>query len=246
VKMIHHGWLPLLMVSLLAGCATTSAPKAFRAHPQMSALLTDANRIMVIPLKIEIFQISAGGVHEKMDAWCKQGHTNLMAAIEQELDKRPMLSIKAFNETLLSQDQHANLDQTRALFDVVSFSIWMHSYGSGPNFFPEKAENFHYSLGTEIRDLMDDVDVLLLFHCYEHIPSSGKQAVDAGMVVLGLLGGVFLQPTTGATVLNIALVDADSGAIIWYNQFIGGGSADIRNPIKATEIIQALLKDFPL
>ena len=246
MKMILHGWLPLLMVSLLAGCATTTAPKAFRAHPLMSALLTDASRIMVIPLKIEIFQISAGGVREKMDAWSGQGRTNVMAAIQQELEKRPMLNIKTFNESLISQAQRVNFDQTQALFDVVSFSIWMHSYGSGPNFFADKAENFHYSLGTEIRDLTDDVDVLLLCHCYEHVPSTGKKAIDAGMVVLGLLGGVFLQPATSATVLNLALVDADSGTIIWYNQFTGGGRADIRNPIEATAIIQALLQDFPL
>jgi hypothetical protein len=213
----------------------------------MAALVEKTHRIVAIPLQVDICQISAGGVREKMDEWCGQARSNVMAAVQQELDKRPMLNIKNFNEMLLSQDQRANLDQTRALFDAVSLSIVMHTYGGGGQVvFQEKVEKFEYSLGTEVRELSEAVDAMLFVKCYEHIPTTGKKAVETGKLFLGVLTGVIMPVDVGFTHLSMALVNAETGTIIWYNQYSTGGSAGLRNPIKATAIVQELFKGFPL
>jgi len=244
MKRARYGWWLLIICYLLSGCATT--PSAFKAHPQMPTILADANRIMVIPLKIELHQISAGGVPEKMDAWCGQARTNVMAAIQQELNKRPMLNIKTFNETLLSQDQRTNLDQTRALFEAVSISIVVHAYAGSGQTFTEISEDFDYSLGAEVSALASNVDAILFVQSYESIPTAGKKAVETGKVVLGLLTGVIMPVNVGFTHLSMALVDANKGTVIWYNQIGKSGSASLRNPIKTTAIIQELFKDFPM
>ena len=232
------------MCCLLYGCAT--APSAYRAHPQMHDMLNGVNRIMIIPLKIELSQVSAGGVAEKMDEWCMQARNNVMAAIEQELNKKPLLNVKAFKETLLSQGQRTNLDETRALFEAVSLSIVIHTYGGSGQSFAENIDSFEYSLGTEVSELADDVDAILFVLSYEHIPTAGKKAVEAGRVVLGLLAGVIMPANVGFTHLSMALVDADNGTLIWYNQYGTSGSSNLRNPIKTTTIIQELLRSFPL
>ena len=246
MKINHYGFGVLLVCALLYGCASTPAPRAYRAHPQMMAMLADVSRIMVIPLKIELSQVSAGGVAEKMDEWCIQARNNVMAAIEQELNKKPLLNLKAFNETLLSQGQRANLDQTRALFEAVSLSIVVHTYGSAGQTFTDTVENFDYSLGSEISDLADGVDAILFVLSYENIPTAGKKAVETGKVVLGLLAGVIMPVNVGFTHLSMALVDTDEGTLIWYNQYGTSGSSNLRNPIKATTIVQELLRSFPL
>jgi hypothetical protein len=212
----------------------------------MVDMLADVSRITVIPLKIELSQVSAGGIAEKMDDWCVQARNNVMAAIEQELRKKPLLNIKPFSPALLSRSQQTNLDQTCALFEAVSLSIVIHTYSGSGQTFTEKIKDFNYSLGPEVSELNDGVDTILFVLSYENIPTAGKKAVETGKMVLGLLAGVVMPVDVGFTHLSMALVDADQGTLIWYNQYGASGSADLRNPIKTTTIVQELLRSFPL
>jgi hypothetical protein len=50
----------------------------------------------------------------------------------------------------------------------------------------------------------------------------------------------------GGTIVSIALVDANTGSIIWYNLHGSGISADLRDPIKTTTIVKKLLDDLPI
>jgi hypothetical protein len=106
--------------------------------------------------------------------------------------------------------------------------------------------NFDYSLGKEVGELSAEVDVLLFVRCIDIIPTAGKQALETGKLILGALAGVALPVNMGGTLVSIALVDADTGLIIWYNQHGSGYSADLRDPIKTTTIVKKLLDDLPI
>ena len=233
----------LLVTSIFAGCA---AGPNYRSNPQFSEKINSAKRIVLIPLRADVYQLTAGGVKEKMDEWTQQAKRNVMTAIQEELERKQLLSIKPFEEMLLSSEKKANLIETAALYDAVSSSILFHTYGQPPNQFPEKIKNFDYSLGPEIKELVGDVDAVLFVSCVDHIATAGRKAVQAGSIILGALVGVSITPNMGITSISIALVDADSGSIMWYKAHRSGGDHDLRNPINTNTLVKELLKDLPI
>ena len=110
----------------LTACATS--PASYRSNTQFDEKLKTTKRITVIPLEIEICELSAGGVKEKIDQWCIQAKNNVMTAIQKELKVKPLLFVKPFYENMLSEDQRSNLDETSALFDAVNSSIIIHPH----------------------------------------------------------------------------------------------------------------------
>lgn len=233
----------LLGCLLLSACAT--AP-TYRVHPQLKEKIEPSKIIMVIPLKTDVYQITAGGVTEKMDEWSSQAKRNVMRAIQEEVSKKPLMFVKTFEETLLSEGQRTNLQETQALFDAVNSSIIIHTYGPPQQLFSDKVNNFIYSLGPEVKELAPDVDALLFVSCSDQISTGGRKALQAGSVILGALVGVQMTPLYGVTSVCIALVDANTGSFLWYNYHGSRGDHDLRNPINTTTLIKELLKDFPI
>lgn len=244
------------ILCILTGClflsACATSPASYRINPRLNEKLKTTKRITVIPLEIEVYELFAGGIKEKIDQWCAQAKNNVMTAIHKELEVKPLLFVKPFHETMLSEDQRSNLDETRALFDAVNSSILTHTYGVTEHSFPEKIENFDYSLGNEVGELAKEIDALLFVKCIDIIPTTGKERLETSKLILGIaasiaLGTNLIQPINmGGTLVSIALVDADSGSIIWYNLHGSGISADLRDPIKTTTIVKKLLDDLPI
>lgn len=233
----------ILACLLISACAT--APR-YRAHPQINSKIENVKTITVIPLKVDVYQITAGGVKEKMDEWCMQAQRNVLTAIEDDLKLRPLLNIKSFPETLMSEDRKINLEQTGALFEAVNSSIIIHTYGQPVHRFPEKIQNFDYTLGPEVRQLSNQTDALLLVRGVDNIATAGRKAVQAGGVILGALVGVNINPNLGVTAVNLALVDANTGEVLWFNYHASAGDHDLRNPIDTTAMVMDILKDFPI
>jgi hypothetical protein len=233
----------LLIGLLISACAT---PPRYRAHPQLNTRIEKVNTITVIPLKVDVYQVTAGGVKEKMDEWCMQAKRNVLTAIENDLKLRPLLNIKSIPETFMSEDKKINLEQTDALFEAVNSSIIIHTYGQPIHRFPEKIQNFNYTLGPEVRQLSNQTDALLLVRGVDNISTGGRKALQAGRVILGALVGVQVTPMLGATAVNLALVDANTGEILWFNFHASAGDHDLRDPINTTAMVMDILKDFPI
>jgi len=233
----------ILACLLISACAT--APR-YRAHPQINSKIENVKTITVIPLKVDVYQLTAGGVKEKMDEWCMQAQRNVLTAIEDDLKLRPLLNIKSFPETLMSEDRRINLEQTGALFEAVNSSIIIHTYGQPVHRFPEKIQNFDYTLGPEVRQLSNQTDALLLVRGVDNIATAGRKAVQVGSVILGALAGVQVTPNMGVTAVNLALVDANTGEVLWFNYHASAGDHDLRNPIDTTAMVMDILKDFPI
>ena len=170
----------------------------------------------------------------------------MLTVIEDELKLRPLLNIKSFPEILMSEDRKINLEQTAALFEAVNSSIIIHTYGQPVHRFPEKIQNFDYTLGPEVRQLSGQTDALLFVRGVDNIATAGRKAVQAGSVILGALVGVQVTPNMGVTAVNLALVDANTGEVLWFNFHASAGDHDLRNPVDTTALVMDILKDFPI
>ncbi|MEJ2171047.1 MAG: hypothetical protein P8X90_36620 [Desulfobacterales bacterium] len=233
----------ILIFSIFTGCAI--GPN-YRYNPTLSEKMHATKSIVLIPLKTDVYQLTAGGVKEKMDEWSVQAKQNVMTAVQENLKTKPMLIIKPFEELLLSSEKKENLEETSALYDAVSSSIQLHTYGPPDQLFSDKIKNFDYSLGAEVAELAGDADAILFVSCVDHIATAGRKAVQAGSIILGALVGIQITPSMGTTSVSIALVDADSGFILWYNFHGSGGDHDLRDPINTTTLVKQLLKDLPI
>lgn len=237
--------LSLLLAGLLfAGCASVSP---YRAHPSLEERGKVIKTVVVLPPRVEVFQLTAGGIKEKMDEWSAEAKKNVMTAIEGELTGRPGLLIKPLSEDSLPREVESDLEETQALFDAVNASIIFHTYGPPEQLFSDKIKGFDYSLGQEVEGLrILEADALLLVRGVDHISTEGRKALQTGAVLLGALVGVVVVPRGGVAAVSIALVDAHSGSILWYNFKGSAGGHDLRDPTSAASLVKGLLKDFPI
>ncbi len=87
---------------------------------------------------------------------------------------------------------------------------------------------------------MKDTDTRVGGRCSDQISTAGRKAL---FVAATLLGAV---PNYGATIVCMALVDASTGEILWYNYHGSRGDQDLRDPIKTTAVVKKLFRDFPV
>ncbi len=214
-----------LSVLLIAACAT---PSSYRASPNLEQKRNLIKAVVVLPPAIHVESLSAGGVHEEQEEWSRQAEKNVMTAVEEQLKGRSGLRIEYLPKDTLSKEMEANLTETQALFDAVSTSVVVHTYGPEPARFPEKISNFDYSLGPEVNQLAGPADALLVIRADDHISTEGRKSLQVAGMVLGALVGVVMVPVAGTTVASAALVDARSGSLLWYNLTGSQGGYDLR------------------
>ncbi len=221
----------------LAACATPSEPSV-RLHPQYKERLGGAKSVGVVPPKVVVFELGAGGVREPKDDWSAAARTNVSTAVVKSLRGA------GYDAKLLepAADVKDDLDEVRLLYEAVAPSIVYATYGQK---FPAKVQKFDYSLG-DVSKLLDrlGVDVLAIPYGSDEISTGGRKATQAvGMAVAALLGVGAVQ-RSGVTFVNLAIVDR-SGAVVWFNVRGAGGSYDLRDLASAQEMVGRLVQDLP-
>ncbi len=78
--------LPVFL--LLVACAV---PRNDRINPQYQEKLSSTKSITVVPLSTDVYQITAGGVVEKMDEWSAMARRNVMTAVNGEITAKQMV-----------------------------------------------------------------------------------------------------------------------------------------------------------
>lgn len=234
----------VLLALLIAACAIPSSSS--RASPNLDQKRSLIKAVVILPPTVHVETLSAGGVHEEQEEWSMQAEKNVMTAVEEQLKGRSGLHIEYLPKDSLSKEIESNLTETQALFDAVSTSVVIHTYGPEPARFPEKISNFDYSLGPEVNKLAGPADALLVIRAEDHISTEGRKSLQVAGMIIGALAGVVMVPVGGTTVASAALVDARSGSLLWYNLTGSQGGYDLRDSNSANELVKRLLADFPV
>jgi len=219
----------------LFGCATTG----YRVHPELEMRSKDVKTAALISPDIKGYEFTAGGVRELRDEWCSKSRDNVEEATIKCLHDK-LADVKP---TPVNGEVQEELEEVYALYKAVSTSIQLHIYG--PFGFPEKKKNFDYSVGS-IKRILETLgaDVLIFVYGSDEISTSGRKALQAGAVAIGLLTGVIVIPRGGITEVSVGTVDA-SGSILWYNVKRAEGGYDLRNRESAINLLTEILSDFP-
>lgn len=219
-------------LALLSGCATTATQSHVTALRHSSA----SSRIVLMPLDVELMEMSLGGVLEPKPDWTAAART----FITEEL--RAQKATLGFELTEYVDDgpleEQELVDQLVRVHAAVGRAIRRnHRPGQSVYGLGDKPL---WSLGEEVRVLKKKTgaDYALFVHVRDSYASDGRKLVMvAGAALrLGLLGGV----QSGFA----SLVDLETGDIVWFNQ-LGRAEGDLRSREPAAESVKMLMNEFP-
>jgi hypothetical protein len=193
-------------------------------------------KVAIIPTDIELFSISAGGVLEPKADWTESASRYFKEAL---LRKNQALGLSGVELSEKDADEAAEINSLHA---AIARSIGMHHFGMLK--LPTKEGKLDWSLGEAVQPIkkMTGADYALFSWVRDSYASDERKAAMVAIAVL-TLGRAALHG--GAQIGYASLVDLNTGRVVWFNQLLRS-SGDLREPDKAAETLDVLLREFPI
>jgi hypothetical protein len=220
------------LVAALSATATSALAQSRQLAPGFTALPKDA-RVVIAPLDVELFSISAGGVLEPKADWTESALQHMKGALQE---KAKTLGLAAQAE--LSEAKADELAELLQLHAAVARSIAIHHTGILK--LPTKEDRLEWTFGDTLRPLQQATGARYAVFTWvrDSYASAERKAMMVGMALLGIgIGG-------GAQIGYATLVDLETGQVLWFNQ-LARASGDLRDGKAAAESVNALLTGFP-
>jgi hypothetical protein len=228
--------LHLLLVAIaglaLSGCA---APVK-RQIPELQRDPAGPTTIVLMPLDVELGQLTAGGVVQPHAEWTEAAIRHMRAALEKQATGRNLTVVDYHPERGSPEDQATGLE-LMTLHRAVGGSILLHEYLGGYAL-PSKKDKFDWSLGPAVGAISRShaADYALFLYVRDSYATGGRVALIMAAAVLGV-------GLTGGTQVGYAsLVDLKSGDVVWFNRLVRT-VGDLRTPEAAEETVKVLLAD---
>ena len=222
----------LLFLSLCGVAPPASAQSKNRA-PGFESLPADVT-IVIMPVDIELFEISAGGVLEPRADWTALAAGHFRDALEA---KRKTARLKTM---FLSEQDADELAEINTLHAAVARAISIHHFGQSQMQLPTKQGKLDWSLGEPVGRIREKTGADYAFFCWIRDSYASGERV-ATMIALALVG---VGTSGGVQVGYASLVDLRTGHVLWFNR-LARPSGDLREADKARETLDALLDNFP-
>lgn len=233
-----HSIFPLLiLVLLLTACAT---PQKYAASPAFinASAAQKPKKVLLLPIDIDVIEISAGGVPEKVEAWSKQAKSNVKQSLQKTIGTKQNFELIEIPE--MDTSEKDILEQYLAFYEVVGGDAFI--FGRSPDpAWQHKTKHFDYTLGNGLSFLKQKTgaDAALFVVGSDQISTGGRKAA----IVLGAMIGVVIP--AGMTFVSVGLVELDSGNILWLNYDFGGGNWDIRDQADTDKLVTNIFMDYP-
>jgi len=221
------------LVALLAGCAAQAVQ---RQTPEVRREAGKIPTIVVMPLDVELAQLTAGGIPEPHAEWTEAALKHMRGALEAEARSRNVKLAYFDGERGSADDRQMSLDLVK-LHRAVGGSVLVHQYLQG-NALPSKDGKFDWSLGPSVAAISRsyEADYALFLYVRDSYATAGRVA----FIVVAALMGAGVQG--GSQVGFASVVDLKTGDIVWFNRLVRG-TGDLRTPEAAAETVKTLVSD---
>ena len=199
--------------------------------PGFTALPLDA-KVMLAPLDLELFELSAGGVLVPRADWTEAANRHMGVALQR---KAAALGLSTQPLSSSAADEQAELLHLHA---AVARAVSMHHMGSVK--LPTKEDRLDWSFGDSLRPLRDVSGARygLFTWMRDSYATAERKAMMVGLALLGV--GI----TGGFQVGYASLVDLETGHVLWFNEVVSG-MGDLRDEKSAAASVDSLLSGFP-
>lgn len=196
-------------------------------------------KVLLIEPEIAVNEVSVGGVPERVEDWSKQGKSNVLKALDQQVTSKHIFETMTLPSDL-AEDQLTGLEEHVALYNVVGFNAF---YFGRSQFdaWKHKQKEFDYTLGTGLKTLAEQTgaDAALIIIGEDYISSGGRKAARLFAALLGVI------VPGSPTFLSAALVDLKSGDILWMNYGLAIDSKDLRKQEDVDKLMGELFAYYP-
>ena len=224
-------FVAVLSAAVLAGCV---APVQ-RQTPQLRREAGTIPTIVVMPLDVELSQLTAGGMQQPQAEWTEAAHEHMRAALEEEAKVR-QVKLAHFDPEVGDAADRETSAELVALHRAVGSAVLVHRY-MGQNL-PSKQGKFDWSLGPSVAAISrsHQADYALFLFVRDSYATAGRVAMIAVAALMGV--GV----PGGSQIGFSSVVDLKTGDIVWFN-WLARGHGDLRTPEAAAETVKALVSD---
>lgn len=213
-----------------AGWATAQSKNL---APGFSELKKD-HQLVLMPVDVELFSLSAGGVPEPRADWTAAAFGHMKTAMSNKIAALGLAG------TVMDEATGDEFAEEIGLHAAVAQSIALHHSIGGAWALPTKEGRLDWTFGDSMKSVQARTGARYgLFVWIRDSYASAER--KAAMVAMALLG---IGLTGGAQIGYASLVDLETGRVLWFNR-LARGSGDLRETASATESIDALLDGFP-
>jgi hypothetical protein len=220
-----------LALVVLAGCATSSTVQQI---DRLDAIDEEEPRLLVMTPDIKYYLLTAGGVPQPHGEWTEAARRNFQEALVQFADSRGTDLVEIPETTELDEVEISY----QKLYSAVGMTILQNHFS--PMKLPTKQGSFDWSLGPGVKELGERYGAdYALFSFYRDYQASGGRVAFA---ILAAAAGVGVN--TGSEQGYAALVDLDTGDIVWFNMVLAG-QGELREQGGAQATVKQLFADLP-
>mgnify|MGYP001627303332 CR=1 FL=1 len=215
-----------MSTSALAQADTRNYAPGFAARPA-------ASKMVIVPVDMELFSQSAGGLMEPRADWTDAAQKHFRSALMAQKH------VVGSNSIELQEKDMDDVAQLNALHGTVAEAVFVHHMMGMPQL-PTKDKLLDWTLGDAVQPLRakTGADYALFFWIRDSYASAERKAAMVAMAILGV--GI----SGGAQIGYASLVDLRDGRIVWFNN-LARASGDLREAKPAEETLEVLLKNFP-
>lgn len=194
-------------------------------------------KVVILPVNIEVVEVTAGGVEEKVPDWSKEAGQSVFKALSAAINKQ---GLKQMAAPQFSGDSAANLDENLALYKLVVNTASQLGW-------KQKIRHFDYSIGPGLREVATKTgaDVAFMVYGRDYASTAGRKAraVAGRIPIVNIFTGP--PPTLGNSYIHIGVVDLRNGDLLWMNSNYREGGTNLRDPDDAAKMVNAIFKWYP-
>jgi hypothetical protein len=198
-------------------------------------------KVLIAPLDVELFSVSAGGVATPEAKWTQDAEKFMRTALVQRLKQGRIELVDA--PSALVEEQTEALNLHAAVASAISF----HQFGPSNFRLPTKEGLLDWSFGDVFVPLAQRTGAQygLFIWVRDGYATAERKAAMVGGIILGAFTGIVIVPGGVPQTGYASLVDLNTGRVLWFNKLLRT-SGDLREAQPATESVEALLEAIPL
>ncbi|PIQ84202.1 MAG: hypothetical protein COV75_03435, partial [Candidatus Omnitrophica bacterium CG11_big_fil_rev_8_21_14_0_20_63_9] len=210
----RSGWLIGLALVSCSGCATVGVVSK---HPDLPQRRAHLRTIAILPPKVEAYQLTFKGDRQLLDDLTYPIAQSSMEELHATLAAQGYATkMFTFSDEHSREEQAELKRQLSTLHTLLNSRLEERAKRWFPGFHP-----FTYSLGSDVNLLADRTqsDAVVLLQCLGMKKSRGeftKDLAQSMLISLATLGGVVIVPYGSVTAVQLAVVDGNTGDILWH------------------------------
>lgn len=233
--------LSVLATLLLAGCQTLPRYQVHHRIVENPGNPLLGGRAILLPLNVEVKEMSVAGVHEVVPGWTETAKINLRGALDRQLPEK-FAGMEIIELPELEENEQEIVDAHIALNEtVVSTAMLFSSMNLGGSAWQHKRDRFDYSIGPGLEFLAEKTgaDKAIVLVGEDVHSSSGRMATFV------LLAAVGVAIPLGHTWTIANVIDLKTGDVMWMDYQIGTDAISFLEPEDADVIMNELFKNYP-